>query len=61
MAGELPLGGCPKCGAVGLHACTGSPVVWTKEEEKRLDEAFAQIFGFPLVEKKSVAKPGEGE
>lgn len=35
---------CSKCGCVGLHACTGSPIVWTEEDKERLKKALASIF-----------------
>ena len=34
---------CSKCGCVGLHACTGAPVVWTEEDEARLEDALRTV------------------
>lgn len=29
--------GCVKCGIVGIHACTGTPILeWTEEEKRKL-------------------------
>lgn len=38
--------GCPKCGAIGLHACPGAksePVKWTNQDKQRLNEAVKAI------------------
>lgn len=35
---------CSKCGSIGVHACTGYPIVWTEKEKKLLKEALASIF-----------------
>ncbi len=36
--------GCPQCGCTSIHACTGEPIIWTEEDEKRLDEALQKMF-----------------
>lgn len=35
---------CSKCGCVGLHACTGTPIIWTQEDKDRLNKVMLQIF-----------------
>lgn len=36
--------GCEKCGIYGFHACPGSPIKWTPEQEQELNKALAEIF-----------------
>ncbi len=35
---------CSKCGCLGLHACTGHPIVWTESDKERFKKALAEIF-----------------
>lgn len=37
---------CSKCGCVGLHACTGEPIIWTEDDKERLKKAIANMFGW---------------
>lgn len=30
---------CTQCGCTGLHACTGSPIVWTEADKERFKKA----------------------
>lgn len=34
---------CSKRGCVEIHACIGSPVVWTDEDEARLEDALREV------------------
>jgi hypothetical protein len=43
---ENPTTGCSRCGCKGLHACMGSPVVWTESDIKRLNLALSKMFGW---------------
>lgn len=37
---------CSRCCCIGLHACTGSPIVWTEDDKVRLKQALSDMFGW---------------
>jgi hypothetical protein len=40
---------CHLCGITGVHACPGSPIVWTETDARRLHKALADVFGWPAI------------
>lgn len=46
MAAFEDFGGCPRCGIVGIHGCTGRPIpAPTPGDEARLSAALIKAFG----------------
>ena len=35
---------CSRCGCLGLHACMGTPVVWTQADKERLKKSLDGFF-----------------